>query len=181
MAKTIRITLTDAEEQELAVDAAIYGTTIARLVHARATSSDTLLETIREQGLDYQCRKQIRIDIPMKLLEELKADARYYGYPLSGYITYLLAQKGKPVMVEYKGSDFLAEYTRAINNINALAQDAYRHGINANHIRPAAVAVGAMYEEVKQAHLSMNKLNNRAVLDAVRELIRKEKESPTKS
>lgn len=158
MAKQIRIQLTDEEEERLQREATTCGTTIAALVHARATSSATLPETVREEALDYERRKQIKIDIPIQLHEILKVDAEYYGYSLSRYISYLLAQKGRPVLVEYNYLQSIEEVAKIegfCKDFRNLVKMAEKQGIlyssNINTIRlEAEDAVGTLRECIRK-------------------------------
>lgn len=157
MAKQIRIRLTDEEEERLQKEATACGTTIPALVHARATSSASLPETVRDEPLDYERKKQIKIEIPIQLHEILKVDAEYYGYSLSRYITYLLAQKGRPVMVEYNYLQSIEEVSR----LDTLCKD-YRNMVN----------MAEMQGKLYTANITSLELESKALVKTLKECIR---------
>lgn len=111
----IKVSLTAEEKERLEQEAKERGVSVSSLAH------DRLFQTVQESERNVQSGKIVdtHVTFPKSLYESLKEDAKQYGYSTSKYISLLLAQKGKPVILEFNYLDSVNQITA----LNRLASD----------------------------------------------------------
>lgn len=112
----IKVTVSEQEKQKLEQEAAAIGKSVSSLAH------DKLFPAVKEFHKNQYTNDELidtHIKLPKPLYESLKEGAAEYGYSISKYLSILVAQKGKPVLLEF---NYLSSIQQ-VATLNQLAKD----------------------------------------------------------